>query len=92
MWFTVKRRLSDTDANAITKLYWVSGGAASGITVATPANGGAVILIAALTTAAFLQASYRWDLQLKDTAGIVRTVDSGVIVVRPKATVRTTTP
>lgn len=41
VWFTVKDAADQgtDDTNAITKCYWVSGGASSGITVPTPSNG-----------------------------------------------------
>lgn len=92
LWFTVKRRKSDADSAAIAKLYWVSGGSAAGIGVADPSSGEAVVTIAATGTGNFAQSAHVWDLQLKDANGIVRTVDRGVIVVRPAVTTRTTTP
>jgi hypothetical protein len=92
VWFTVKRRQSDADIAAIVSLYWVSGGASSGITVATPSNGGVAIRITAAQTAAIVQAAHRWDLQLKDAAGAVRTIDAGVMVIQKRATIRVTTP
>jgi hypothetical protein len=94
LWFTVKRRLDNdpTDADAIAKLYWVSGGASSGITVATPSTGVAVIRLTPTQTDDFVQAAYHWDLQLQDTGGVRRTVDSGRIVVLRTATMRVTTP
>jgi len=92
LWLTVKRRVSDADDNAIAKLYWISGGAASGITVGTPTTGSAVIRLTAAQTAAFAQASHVWDLQHKDAAGVVRTVGHGVLMVLPRSTARVTTP
>jgi len=92
LWFTVKRRLSDPDTDAIAKLYWISGGLSDGISVATPANGGASIRLTPTQTDDFEQAAHYWDLQVTDGAGVVRTVDHGVLVVRPRATARLTTP
>ena len=91
LWFTAKRRVSDADADAVAALYWVSGGASDGITVSSPSTGVAEIAIAAADTLDFVQAAHRWDLSISDSAGIVRTVDQGVMVVRPAVTDRLTT-
>ena len=92
LWFTVKRRKSDADTSAIAQLYWISGGASSGITVATPATGIAAIRIAAADTDEITQAAHSWDLQLKDAAGVVRTVDHGTLVVLNRATAKVVAP
>jgi hypothetical protein len=89
--FTIKRRVSDANSAAMAALYWISGGASDGITVGTPANGGASIVLTPYQTYPFVQASYVWDLEVEDAADVVRTVDHGVIVVRPRATHLTTT-
>ena len=92
LWFTVKRRKSDADASAIAQLYWIDGGASSGITVATPATGIAAVRIVAASTTAIVQAAHFWDLQLKDAAGVVRTVDFGTLVVLSRATAKVVAP
>lgn len=92
VWFTVKRRISDSDDNATAKAYWVSGGASSGITVASPTSGQIDVRLTPATTALFVTAAYYWDLQTKDTDGIISTVAEGRIVVDQGVTTRTTTP
>ena len=92
LWFTAKRRRFDADADALAKLYWVSGGSSAGISVDDATTGEAVIRLTPSQTEDFVQAAHYWDLQLADTAGVVRTVDSGVLVVQPGVTARTTTP
>lgn len=91
LWFTVKRRLSDADEDAMAALYWTSEDA-DGITVSDEASGVAEIAIDADATAEFTQAAHRWDLQIEDTGPKKRTVDSGILVVMPAVTMRTTTP
>lgn len=92
LWFTAKRRRSDADAGALVKLYWVSGGSADGISSDDQTTGEVVIRLSPAQTAAFVQAAHYWDLQLKDAAGVIRTIDSGVVVVLPAVTDRLTTP
>lgn len=91
LWFTAKRRISDPDADAIAALYWVSGGASDGISVTAPSSGVAEIAIDTTGTLDFVQAAHRWDLQIEGTDGKRRTVDSGVLVIRPGVTTRVTT-
>lgn len=92
LWFTAKRRRTDADDDAIVKLYWVSGGANSGISVSDAATGVATVRMTPSQTADFVQAAHFWDLQLADSGGTVRTVDSGILMVMPAVTTRTTTP
>lgn len=92
LWFTVKRRTGDSDVNAIAKLYWISGGASAGITVDDVTNGEAVVELTPTQTAAFVAASYKYDLQISDQDGDLFTIDQGDIVSRPGVTQRTTTP
>ena len=92
LWWTLKRDVSADDTDALIKLYWVSGGASDGITVATPANGQALVTLTPAQTDALGAATYQWDLQLKDGANRVFTVDSGQLVVKPDVTRRSTTP
>lgn len=92
LWFTVKRRKGDTDANATAKLYWVSGGASAGITVDDPATGEATVELTPAQTDDFVQAAYHYDLQVEDQDGDFFTIDQGVIVAQPGVTTRITTP
>jgi hypothetical protein len=70
--FTLKRK-SDVAANdnaALVKLSWVSGGAATGIAVATPTSGVAAITVPSSVTAAMSSAHrYRYDVKVINAAG-----------------------
>jgi hypothetical protein len=92
LWFTVKRRKSDADADAVAKLYWVSGGSADGISVASEESGEAAIRLTPTETDDFAYDAHYWDLQLQDAAGVIHTVDEGILIVRRSVTGRTTTP
>lgn len=92
LWFTVKRRRTDADINAIAALAWVSGLSSTGITVDDLNTGVVTITIPPTGTLGFVQAAHYWDLQLQEASGAVRTVASGMIVVRRGVTTRTTTP
>ena len=83
LWFTVKRRLSDTDAQAL-----IQKTTASGITVTSAATGvGYVLLLPADTSGleARRQTFYA-DLQGKDAGGAVYTLQHGTLTVRPEPT------
>lgn len=72
LWFTVKALgdVSTDDSTALIKLYWISGGASSGITVATPANGVMAISVTpALAATLAANTSYKWDVKVKTAAG-----------------------
>lgn len=92
LWFTIKRRYSDTDDNAMAKAYWVSGGASANMTVTSPVDGEFTVRFTPAVTVLFTRRSYVWDLQAKDTDGIISTVAQGVVAVLPGVTTRTTTP
>ncbi len=90
VWFTARKRIGAVDPAAY--CYWVDGGAAVGITVADPDTGECVVELTPAQTALFVQAAYRWDFQIKTTDDKIRTVDRGVLVVRPTVNDRTTAP
>ena len=95
MWFTVKdsRDTLADDTAAISKLYWVSGGAALGIAVATPATGVGTITMPAADSANLNPAlTYVYDVQVKDASGLIFTVVQGTIAPSADTTVRVTTP
>lgn len=95
LWWTLKEdrdRKDADDSDAIAALYWVSGGGASGIVVATPADGEPVITMTPTQTDGLDQDLYYWDLQLTDSAGDTWTSDSGTLKVRQDITRRRTTP
>jgi len=86
LWFTLKASKSDPDSAAI--LQKTTG---SGITVTNAAGGIYNVRInnsdlASLT----VPKTFYWDVQIKDSANIVQTVDSGTLTVNLDITVRTT--
>lgn len=93
VWVTIKAQPGDTDDNAIARAYWVSGGASSGITVSTPASGQFTVSFAASATTNWVaDGQYFYDVQLKNLANAIRTVDRGTVLVQGDITRRTTTP
>lgn len=92
LWFTVKKRLSDADADAVAKAYWVSGGGSSNMTVYSPVDGEFTVRFTPAVTVLFTKQTHVWDLQAKDTDGIVSTIAQGSVVIMPGVTTRTTTP
>lgn len=95
VWVTVKPR-GDTaadDAGAVASLYWVFGGASSGIAVADPTTGVLTVTIPAAATAGMTAGErlYRYDVQVSK-AGAVATPITGTITVLRDTTIRTTTP
>lgn len=78
LWFTVKRDESETDAQAVTQKT-----IGAGITVVNAAIGRADVRLAAANTAGLVgkRVQLVWDCQIKDAAGLVSTVDSGVLLV-----------
>jgi hypothetical protein len=99
IWFTVKEwdappvvQPAD-DANALVKLYWVSGGANSGIAVADPTSGDIAVTIPATLTANLAPGrAYRYDVQMKLADGRIKTVKLGALNVVADVTNRVTTP
>lgn len=97
VWFTLKTAgiaFSDaTDANAIASCYWVDGGASSGIAVATPSLGVAIVTVAASVMDTLVEGiDYVFDIQIKDSLGKIVTADNGAVVVDSDVTRRVTTP
>lgn len=94
VWLTIKRandRSSD-DTDALVKLYWVDGGASSGIAVATPTSGVIAITIPAASTDLLIPGQgYRYDVQVLK-AGTVGTPKRGEVNVVFDTTRRLTTP
>jgi carbon monoxide dehydrogenase subunit G len=84
--FTAKRRVSDTDAQAV-----ISKTTGAGITTTSAVNGAARIDVeAADTTALTATTRLTWDLQGTDETGTVRTLARGGL--RIEADVSRTTP
>lgn len=79
LFFAIKRDVQDT--TYLASLHWEDGGDSEGITVADPTDGEAVIELTPAQTAAFTQWAHRWDLQLRNAGGKVRTIDSGSLIV-----------
>lgn len=94
VWFTIKERgdKANDDDDALVKLYWVDGGASSGITVADPDLGVITVeLTPAQTNALAVGEPYRYDVQVVK-AGKVDTPVEGMLTVTQDTTRRTTTP
>jgi hypothetical protein len=91
MWFTVKYAYTDIDAAKI-----LSKTVGNGITIVQAGgsgiNGIVNISINPADTANVpeQQITLVWDLQMKDTNGVVTTVDKGTLVVSPDVTQATT--
>lgn len=92
LWFTVKKRHSDADADAIAKAYWESGGGSSNMTVFSPVDGEFTVRFAPDVTLQFSKQTHVWDLQTQDTSGIIGTIAKGTVVIDLGVTNRTTTP
>ena len=94
VWFTVKdaRDQQSDDSAAITRCYWVSGGASSGITVPTPSNGGITIKAPASDMAALVPGgAYVYDVQVL-LNNESYTIVQGDLAVERDVTIRQTTP
>ncbi len=93
LWFTLKASPLDADNLAVLAQHWVSGGTASGIAVASPVTGIATHTIMAAESAALTAGrSYAYDIQLKDAAGKVTTIESGWMAVERDVTISITVP
>jgi hypothetical protein len=87
LWFTVKARRTDPDADALVRLYWEDAGASAGIAVADPSAGVAVVTMTPAQTATLIGRVYAWDLSLEDAAGrFPPPLDGGDLVVTPVVT------
>ncbi len=76
----------DAGVPGVFKYAWVAG-VATGITVATPANGKAVLKVPKADTAQFQVAKYSYDVQLSDSTGQTETPDEGSVTVKIDVTV-----
>src|SRR4030095_10047647 len=74
VWFSVKQRFNLADGDAVVSSSWVDGGASNGITVTDPASGWIAFGITAQQSVDLVASLYVADVQVLDTAGIVRTV------------------
>jgi hypothetical protein len=94
IWLTIKPEndIAASDAGVVIDLYWVSGGASSGITVGTPTSGVMNVKILPTSTELLVTGSlYRYDVQISKGGDIYTTV-YGLVSVVPDVTRRTTTP
>lgn len=95
LWFTLKLSQDDAadDTAAVSRCSWVSGGAASGIAVASPATGVLTIDAPAADTANLDPAlTYVYDIQIKDANARIYTLATGAVTAAPDITRRLTTP
>jgi hypothetical protein len=90
LFFAVKREIQDTAY--VASLYWEDGGDSEGITVADPTTGEAVVELTPAETAVFDQWAHKWDLQLRNAGGKVRTIDSGSLIVLRQVNSATAAP
>lgn len=88
-WLTLKKRVTDTDANAVMQL--TTGG--GGLTIVSPTTGGqidalptaaALTATAALSNARKFRLAADWKLKLSD--GRMKYPKAGIVVVHPAAT------
>ncbi len=76
-----KGAADDAGAPTAFQFSWIAG-TANGITVATPANGKAVLTVTDTVSATFTaDTTYYYDVQVTDTSGATVTVDSGTVKV-----------
>jgi hypothetical protein len=87
LWFTAKRRLSDTDAQAVLRL-GSPGTGLTGITITDSPNGAITVTVPAGATDALpdFTVTLYWDLQYRSAGGRVATANSGTLLVSPDVT------
>jgi len=95
LWFTaypagVARAEGVDDADALLLAHWVSGGAALNMSVATPATGAVILDLPAASTKLLTLQFYDYDLQRRNAAGRLKTIDRGTIQVTLETTRRST--
>jgi hypothetical protein len=84
IWFTAKRRLTDSDAQAVIQKSTVSGG----VTISNAAGGLGFVTLQPADTTALVEARLSlWaDLKAKDGAGQLFTLAKGRLTIRPIVT------
>lgn len=81
--FTAKAKHEDTDAAAVI----AKSSPASGITIDNAAGGLATVTLAAGDTSGFTgPRTLQWDVQMSTGAGLVKTLDEGLLFVVPDIT------
>lgn len=89
LWWTLKTTLdtAPNDLAAVARLTWVSGGAATGIAVASPTTGVATITLAAAQTALLDPTLiYRYDLVALDATGAYSLLEQGIVTFARRVT------
>jgi len=85
VWFTAKYHYPDPDSSAVMQL---DNAALGGVVIVTPATGILVATTPPIATRLFPDSEIALvcDLQGKDGSGLIRTFDSGILVVSPDVT------
>lgn len=78
--FKANKQLADADPGVL-QYFWISGGLNSGITVADPLTGKAVLMLPSTDTANLQLVKYSYDVQITDAAGETYTPDTGTVSV-----------
>lgn len=90
LWFTAKVALSDADAAAVIQLDTATGAVANGeILIESPAaNGKVTVKLNTAATSAVPDAGVTWfyDIQLKESTGVITTLETGTLRVEPDVT------
>lgn len=85
-WFTAKKSLTDTDANAFIKK---DNAGTGGVTITDAAAGKVRVTISPADTLALTRnTALFWDVQAKDPAGNEYTIDAGIMLVTLDSTQR----
>ncbi len=95
LWFTaypsgVPRAEGVDDADALLLAHWVAGGASLNMSVASLAAGVVVLDLPAASTKLLTRQFYDYDLQRRNAAGRLKTIDRGTIQVTLETTRRST--
>lgn len=91
-WFTVKRKYTDLDADAVMQKAITGVSSAAGIILDTGADGTGRIKFTLLPTDTVLFSAlseYIYDIQIKTSAGGIYTKESGTIIGNPQITITT---
>lgn len=83
VWFTAKRHPRDSDAQAVIAKWGSEGGAQNGVSFPDPVNGKATITILPSDTTPLPDAddTLYYDIQVKESSGVVSTVEWGKLKV-----------